>query len=204
MLGGISEGRASGPAPSGRVSVGVDYCTVHDGIRNEDDHRCDMAKDDLDLMRWKTIAKTADGEPRPCVLHELSYAAPDETAMLIKPDHEVVDPDHLVTLDGVEEGYPQWRFECTHEMDQHWAGSDEEGNQLPVGECWLETWWDGCGDALLNLKGPLLGVAVKPSGDWGESGGRIVLDMDANHITKPDEPVPVSEFDEPHKYVEAS
>jgi hypothetical protein len=40
--------------------VGVDYCTLHDGIRNEDDHWCDFHDDDPE--------EGPDGEPRQCVL----------------------------------------------------------------------------------------------------------------------------------------
>ena len=44
-------------------SVGVDYCTLHHGIRNEDEHSCDFRDDDQE--------SGDDGEPRECVLVEL-------------------------------------------------------------------------------------------------------------------------------------
>ncbi len=44
-------------------SVGVDYCTLHHGIRNEDEHSCDFRGDDQE--------SGDDGEPRECVLVEL-------------------------------------------------------------------------------------------------------------------------------------
>jgi hypothetical protein len=40
--------------------VGVDYCTLHGGTRNEDDHWCDFHDDDPE--------EGPDGEPRQCVL----------------------------------------------------------------------------------------------------------------------------------------
>ncbi len=60
-------------------SVGVDYCTLHHGIRNEDAHRCDMADDDLNPEYVFTTGQESvsypnagpDGEPRECVLVEL-------------------------------------------------------------------------------------------------------------------------------------
>lgn len=58
-----------------RVSVGVDYCTVHDGLRNEDGHGCDWAVHDL---TDKTLDLSAtDGEPRECVLVPLTYDRAD-------------------------------------------------------------------------------------------------------------------------------
>ena len=47
------------------VSVGVDYCLVHLGLRNEDDHGCDYA-------RWD------DEQEAPCQLRPLFYVL-DET-----------------------------------------------------------------------------------------------------------------------------
>jgi hypothetical protein len=44
-------------------SVGVDYCTLHHGIRNEDEHSCDFRDDDQE--------SGDDGEPRECVLVDL-------------------------------------------------------------------------------------------------------------------------------------
>lgn len=42
------------------IFVSIDYCTVHDGIREEDDEVCDFSVD--------------DDEERDCVLWPLGYA----------------------------------------------------------------------------------------------------------------------------------
>ena len=47
--------------------VGVDYCTLHHGIHNEDEHSCDFRDDDQETGD--------DGEPRECVLVPLIPAA---------------------------------------------------------------------------------------------------------------------------------
>lgn len=52
------------------VEAGPDYCTVHNGVREEDEHRCDFAEDDDRCG--------PDGEPRPCRLHPLVYDAASE------------------------------------------------------------------------------------------------------------------------------
>lgn len=52
------------------VSVGVDYCTVHHGIRNEDEDRCDFGE----LEAWESRYGTAD-EPDECDLKPLVYFA---------------------------------------------------------------------------------------------------------------------------------
>jgi|JI9StandDraft_2_1071091.scaffolds.fasta_scaffold87583_1 hypothetical protein len=59
------------PADARAELVGVDYCTVHCGNRNEDEHRCDFAENDL----YTSDAKE-DGEPRDCVLKPLFYHRP--------------------------------------------------------------------------------------------------------------------------------
>lgn len=52
-----------------REEVGVDYCLVHDGIRNEDDHRCDFAAHDDECDE--------DGEPRACRLVPMYHDIPE-------------------------------------------------------------------------------------------------------------------------------
>lgn len=54
--------------------VGVSYCTVHAGIRNDGDSGvCDNATDDLDDMRDGRLEETKDGEPRPCDFYDTYY-----------------------------------------------------------------------------------------------------------------------------------
>lgn len=65
------------------VPVGVDYCTVHDGIRNEDESVCDFAKDDEEYGD--------DGEPRPCVLHQLAYRRPRTFAEVVATQDALAD-----------------------------------------------------------------------------------------------------------------
>lgn len=55
------------------LSAGVDYCMLHGGIRNEDEHRCDMAWHDIDHSSEIPEEELDDGEPRPCVLRSLYY-----------------------------------------------------------------------------------------------------------------------------------
>lgn len=56
------------PPNADMVAVGVDYCTKHHGIRNEDEHFCDMR------MEWSDTTDTDD----PCDLHQLYYLSPNE------------------------------------------------------------------------------------------------------------------------------
>lgn len=53
------------------VLAGVDYCTRHDGIRNEDAHRCDMT-DNLH-PRFDPNDFDDDGELLPCMLRPMYY-----------------------------------------------------------------------------------------------------------------------------------
>lgn len=46
-----------------RKPAAVDYCTVHEGIRNEDAYYCDFAED--------------DEKDRECELHECFYRDPE-------------------------------------------------------------------------------------------------------------------------------
>lgn len=64
------------PDASGFVEVGASYCTVHDGLMNEDDDRCDFAVGDIETGDTH-IEEDEDGEPfdtgepRPCEGHQL-------------------------------------------------------------------------------------------------------------------------------------
>ena len=53
---------------TGLVEVGVRYCSLHHGVMNEDDDRCDFSANDLD-----TGEVGDDGEPRECEPRQLYY-----------------------------------------------------------------------------------------------------------------------------------
>ncbi len=46
--------------------AGVQWCSLHHGVRNEDSDTCDAAD-------WLNEDVDEDGEPLPCVLHDLCY-----------------------------------------------------------------------------------------------------------------------------------
>jgi hypothetical protein len=58
-----------------KVNAGVDYCTVHNGIRNEDEAACDFAKHDLDdpALKLDDLDAEDQREPRECVLRPMFY-----------------------------------------------------------------------------------------------------------------------------------
>lgn len=67
--------------PSGREEVGVDYCVLHHGLRNEDAQFCDWAEDDeIGLTEDGIEVPASDPKavaPRECVLVALSYDKAD-------------------------------------------------------------------------------------------------------------------------------
>ena len=82
LPGVVHEDRLMPRADSGDfVPVGASYCTVHEGLMNEDDERCDFAVSDIEtgdtLHEVDEDGEDFDtGEPRPCEGHQLYMREP--------------------------------------------------------------------------------------------------------------------------------
>lgn len=102
--------------------------------------------------------------------------------------------DHLLHLDGIDEGGAMWRLECGHAIGADgWRTNVADFGMTPdtIDECWFMTWWDAIGAELISIDHPLrsLPIPVKPSDDWDyEDGGAIVYHRE--FITQPPLPHP--------------
>lgn len=90
---------------------------------------------------------------------------------------------HHLHLDGIEGcGYPTWRFTCDHgPNDPAWIPRRIEDGEpdTDLGDCYLASWWDACGDELIDaIPGPItFPIPVRPSDGWDfEDGGTLVRD----------------------------
>lgn len=85
---------------------------------------------------------------------------------------------HTLTIESVFNGSPHFALHCHHDPAS-WGHYDQEtGEYSEADGCWLMSWWDGVGDELVNLPAPIecLPIPVRPSDDWTDNGGSIVLD----------------------------
>ncbi len=90
------------------------------------------------------------------------------------PEPEDAMSAHTFTIHSIEEGNVCGEFECHHDSAD-WLGVDESGDALPLGECWLKSWWDGLGSELLNLQGLNLTLPVAPSEAWTWGDGGVIV-----------------------------
>jgi len=93
--------------------------------------------------------------------------------------------NHLLHIDGIEEGHPYWRMTCEHAIGAAaWRYRKPDGSFTgdPT-ECWLKSWWDDIGAELVVVRVPVtvLPIPVRPDVEWDyESGGSLVYDDDGD------------------------
>ena len=90
--------------------------------------------------------------------------------------------DHLLGIDRVDEGGVDWTFSCAHDPDDtRWFSRDPDGS-ITSHDCWLMSWWDGCGPELLNLEDGVtrIPMPVRPDDGWDyDNAGSLVADEGA-------------------------
>jgi hypothetical protein len=89
--------------------------------------------------------------------------------------------EHLLYLESADDWGPSWWMECRHGPSPKWNQYTYEGVVHVDEQCWLQSWWENLGSELLKLKfakdaQPTFPLAVRPSDDWDENGGTLVVE----------------------------
>lgn len=93
---------------------------------------------------------------------------------------QVENPAHIITMGIIDQGWTNWAFRCLHPEDEEQWWTRREDGEVHGKECWLLSWWEGCGQELLEMNvTPPLTLAVRPEGHWDfEDGGTLIWDTE--------------------------
>lgn len=94
--------------------------------------------------------------------------------------------EHELHITEMSDWGTSYKLYCCHDTLPRWHQyADLDGTVRVAEECWLQSWWDNLGVELLDITfatQPHFPIAVRPSADFDENGGTIVME----ELDKPD------------------